>query len=78
MRTAEICPICAVYENALCVIYDGEYLAALDVSPGDNLADILVKINNALTTTTTTTTVAPITTTTTTVAPTTTTTTTLP
>ena len=47
-------------------IYDGEYLDALDVSPGDNLADILVKINNALTTTTTTTTVAPTTTTTTT------------
>jgi len=79
MRTAEICPTCAVYENALCVIYDGEYLAALDVAPGDNLADILVKINAALTgTTTTTTTVAPTTTTTTTtVAPTTTTTTTV-
>jgi hypothetical protein len=59
MRTAEICPTCAVYENALCVIYDGEYLDALDVSPGDNLADILVKINNALTTTTTTTTTLP-------------------
>lgn len=56
MRTAEICPTCAVYNNALCTIYDGEYLDALDVSPGDNLADILMKINNALTTTTTTTT----------------------
>lgn len=60
MRTAEICPTCAVYENALCVIYDGEYLAALDVSAGDNLADILIKINNALiNSTTTTTTTAP-------------------
>lgn len=66
MRTAEICPICAVYENALCIIYDGEYLDALDVSPGDNLADILVKINNVLTTTTTTTVAPPTTTTTTT------------
>jgi hypothetical protein len=67
MRTAEICPTCAVYENALCVIYDGEYLAGLDVSPGDNLADILVKINNALTTTTTTSSSSTTTTTTTTI-----------
>jgi len=59
MRVAEICPDCATYINAACIIYNGEYLSNIDVSPLDSLDDILVKINDALgalTTTTTTTT----------------------
>lgn len=70
MRTANICPTCAKYENALCVLYNGEYLSALDVSPLDSLEEVLVKINAAIAaiapTTTTTTTTASVTTTTTT------------
>lgn len=60
MRTADICPTCATYENALCILYNGPYLDALDVNPLDNLETILYKINEALggTTTTTTTTSA--------------------
>ena len=61
MRTANICPTCAVYTNALCTIYNGPYLDLLDVAPLDNLEDILYKINIALgstfTTTSTTTTI---------------------
>lgn len=48
MRTARVCSTCAKYENALCVLYNGSYLSALDISPLDNLEDILIKINNAL------------------------------
>lgn len=48
MRTAAICPTCATFTNALCVIYDGEYLENIDVSPMDNLEDIIVNINNNL------------------------------
>lgn len=63
MRTANICPTCPKFTNALCTIYAGEYLSALDVSSGESLEDILVKINDALlllsTTTTTTTTEFP-------------------
>ena len=58
MRVAEICPECATYINAACIIYNGEYLSNIDVSPLDSLDDILVKINDALgnlTTSTTTT-----------------------
>lgn len=48
MRTAEICPTCATYENALCVVYDGAYLTNLDVSALDDLPTILQKINDNL------------------------------
>ena len=54
MRIATICPTCATLVNALCVIYDGDYLANIGAEPGDTLEDILVKINAALPTTTTT------------------------
>lgn len=91
MRIATICPTCATFINSVCVIYDGEYLANIDVAPGDTLEEILAKINGgcactttstttststSTSTTTTTTTATPTTTTTTTVEPTTTTTTT--
>jgi len=59
MRTASLCPTCANYENALCILYNGGYLSAIDVSPLDSLEQALIKINAAialLTITTTTTT----------------------
>jgi len=45
MRTAEICPTCAVLQNAECIIYDGDYLGNAVVNPGDNLQTILGSIN---------------------------------
>lgn len=47
MRVAEICPTCATYINATCIIYNGAYLTNIDVSPLDSLDDILGKINDA-------------------------------
>ena len=82
MRIPVICPNCATYVSTDCIIYTGEYLENLGVEPGDNLTDVLKKINDncscsAPSTTTTSTTSAPTTTTTTTTSsPTTTTTTT--
>ena len=87
MRTAAICPTCATYENAICVLYDGPYLPCTGISPLDSIAEALAKIDAAIcalggtttsSTTSTTTTAGPTTTTTTTTAgPTTTTTTTI-
>ena len=51
MRTAEICPTCATYENALCIIYNGPYLSNIDADPLDDLPTILGKINTNLVTT---------------------------
>ena len=48
MRTASICPTCATYENALCIIYNGSYLTNIKVAPLDDLPTILNKINNNL------------------------------
>ncbi len=48
MRTAAICPTCAVYTNAACIIYDGDRLTNLDVNPLDALDVILGKINVAI------------------------------
>lgn len=48
MRVAEICPTCATYTNAVCVIYNGEALSNIDVAPLDDLETILGKINNNL------------------------------
>lgn len=48
MRVAEICPTCAIYTNAVCVIYDGEYLTNIDAQPLDDLQTILGKINDNL------------------------------
>ena len=45
MRTAAICPTCATYTNALCIIYNGTYLSNINVSPLDNLQTALANIN---------------------------------
>jgi hypothetical protein len=45
MRTAAICPTCATYTNAVCVIYDGPYLSNLDIDPLTNLDEIIRIIN---------------------------------
>lgn len=49
MRVAEICPNCATYINASCIIYDGDYLSTLDVAPLTSLDEILSNINNTFT-----------------------------
>jgi hypothetical protein len=49
MRTAAICPTCAVYYNALCVLYNGDYLSVLGIDPLDSLEVALEKINAAFT-----------------------------
>jgi hypothetical protein len=48
MRTADICPTCATYFNAACVIYDGLYLTNLGVAPLTALDVVLGKINTAI------------------------------
>lgn len=48
MRTAAICPTCAVYENALCIVYNGPYLTNIKVNPLEDLQSILAKINTNL------------------------------
>lgn len=48
MRTAAICPTCATYENALCVLYNGDYLVNTDIQPLDSVTTAIVKINNNL------------------------------
>lgn len=48
MRTAAICPTCATFENALCILYNGEYLANADINPLDSLEVALGKINDNL------------------------------
>lgn len=48
MRTAAICPTCATYENAKCVLYNGEYLTNIDVNPLDSLEVALGKVNDNL------------------------------
>lgn len=48
MRTAAICPTCATYENALCIIYNGPYLTNIDVNPLEDLESVLAKINTNL------------------------------
>ena len=49
MRTAAICPTCATYTNAVCVIYDGPaMLANIPASPMDDMDTILVALNSTL------------------------------
>lgn len=48
MRTAAICPTCATFENALCILYNGVYLANADINPLDSLEVALGKINDNL------------------------------
>lgn len=45
MRIAELCPDCATYINATCIIYNGDYLASIDVAPLTSLDEILGNIN---------------------------------
>jgi hypothetical protein len=52
MRTAAICPTCATYENALCILYNGPFLANIGVSPLDSLEKALISINSNLVTST--------------------------
>ncbi len=48
MRTAEICPTCAVLQNAECIIYNGPYLVNAMINPGDDLQNILGLIDTNL------------------------------
>jgi hypothetical protein len=48
MRTAAICPTCATYINALCVIYNGSELTNINVAPLDDLETIIQNINDNL------------------------------
>ena len=48
MRTAEICPTCATYENALCILYNGLYLSNIGVAPLDSIESALESINDNL------------------------------
>ena len=48
MRTAAICPTCAVYENAKCIVYNGPFLSNIKANPLEDLETILGKINNNL------------------------------
>ena len=48
MRTAEVCPECPVYTNALCIIYNGEYLPNIRVNPLDSLQVALGHINDSI------------------------------
>jgi len=45
MRTAAICPTCATYENAKCIIYNGPILPNIQANPLEDLEVILAKIN---------------------------------
>lgn len=48
MRTAAICPTCAVYYNAACVLYDANFLNEIGLNPLDSLETAMEKISNAL------------------------------
>lgn len=48
MRIAEICPICATYQDATCILYNGVYLSNIVANPGDALDVVLGNINNNL------------------------------
>lgn len=50
MRTAAICPTCATYENALCILYNGPYLPYTTIQPLDSLEVALQKIDAAFVT----------------------------
>jgi len=48
MRIAEICPTCATYQDATCILYNGVYLSNIVANPGDALDIVLGNINNNL------------------------------
>lgn len=45
MRTAAICPTCATYENAVCVIYNGPTLSNINVPPLTDLQTALGSVD---------------------------------
>ena len=47
MRVADICDTCATYINAACIIYNGDYLSNINVSPLDSLDMALENINES-------------------------------
>ena len=48
MRTAAICPTCATYENAVCVIYNGDTLYNINVPPLTDLQSALGLIDSSI------------------------------
>ncbi len=48
MRTATICPTCSTYENALCILYNGDFLPNTGIEPLDSVEEALIKINDNL------------------------------
>lgn len=48
MRVAELCPSCASYINATCIIYNGETLPVIDATALDSLDMILSNINDII------------------------------
>lgn len=47
MRIAELCPNCASYINANCIIYNGDYLPSIDTAPLTSLDEVLENIDDA-------------------------------
>lgn len=48
MRTAQICPTCSTYENALCTLYNGTLLPNTQISPLDSVQVAFQKIDTNL------------------------------
>jgi len=44
MRTSDICPTCSIFTNALCTLYNGAYLPALDINTLESVESALIKI----------------------------------
>lgn len=49
MRIAELCPNCATYIDATCIIYNGDNLSTIDAAPLTSLDEILSNINDTFT-----------------------------
>jgi len=56
MRTAEVCPTCATFTNALCVLYVGPDLPIIGMTANMSIEEALINIEAVLATLTTTTT----------------------
>ena len=44
MRTAAVCPTCATYTNASCIIYTGPYLSTLNINTLESMHSALLKV----------------------------------
>ncbi len=44
MRTAAVCPTCATYTNASCIIYTGPYLSTLNINTLESMHTALLKV----------------------------------